>query len=173
MKFSTVFAGALATIASAAPTTTTTDLTAAAEKRGAFDASSLNNLAFNSLNLGYLNAINSLNVNQLQQLAVNNNLNALAFQSLFSASSFSVDNILQLQQLQTLLQLQQLGVFNNAAVDLSGLNLQVLQLGLVQGVGAFDLGSLVDASLVPQITTVVQQQQQKQGGTCTRAQRRS
>lgn len=151
MQFSTVLAGALAAVAAvAAPT----------EKRGTFNAAGLNNLGFNSLDLNYLNVINSVDLNLLQQLAVNNNLNALAFENIFSSNVFNVNSILQLQQLQTLLQLGQLGVFNQ--FDLSNLNLQLLQLGLVQNVGAFDLGGLIDASLVPQITTIVQQ-----GGACS------
>lgn len=146
MQFSAIIAGALATVAAvAAPT----------EKRGSFNAASLNNLGFNSLDLNYLNVINSLDLGLLQQLSINNNFNALAFENIFSSGVFNVNSILQLQQLQTLLQLGQLGVFNS--FDLGNLNLQLLQLGLIQNVGAFDLGSLIDASLVPQITTIVQQ----------------
>lgn len=147
MKFSTIFAGALAAVASAAPT----------EKRGQLDISQLNNLQrFNQLDINYLNVINSLDLQLLNTLAVQNNFNALAFQGLFQQNQvFDVNAILQLQQLQTLLQLGQLGVFN--AFDLSTLNLQALQLGLINNVGAFDLGSLIDASLVPQITAISEQ----------------
>lgn len=150
MQFSAILAGALAAVSAvAAPTES---------KRADFNLAGLNNLAFNSLDLNYLNVINAVDLALLQQLAINNNLNALAFQNVFAASVFDVQAALQLQQLQTLLQLGQLGVFNQ--FDLSSLNLQVLQLGLIQNVGAFDLGSLIDASLVPQISAIVQQ-----GGT--------
>lgn len=147
MKFSTIFAGALAAVASAAPT----------EKRGQLDISQLNNLqGFNQLDINYLNRINSLDLQLLNTLAVQNNFNALAFQGLFQNNQvFDVASLLQLQQLQTVLQLGQLGVFN--AFDLSSLNLQALQLGLINNVGAFDLGSLIDASLVPQITAISEQ----------------
>ncbi|KAH8764358.1 hypothetical protein F5883DRAFT_109245 [Diaporthe sp. PMI_573] len=146
MKFSTIFAGALAAVASAAPT----------EKRGQLDISQLNNLqSFNSLDINYLNRINSLDLQLLNTLAVQNNFNALAFQGLFQNQAFDVNALLQLQQLQTVLQLGQLGVFN--AFDLSSLNLQALQLGLINNVGAFDLGSLIDQSLVPQITAISEQ----------------
>jgi hypothetical protein len=146
MKFSTIFAGALAAVASAAPT----------EKRGSLDIAQLNNLqGFNSLDINYLNRINSLDLQLLQSLAVNNNFNALAFQGLFQNNAFNVNQLLQLQQLQTILQLGQLGIFN--AFDLSNLNLQILQLGLINNVGAFDLTSLIDGSLIPQITAISQQ----------------
>lgn len=150
MKFSAVFAGALATLVSAAPasTSTSTDV----EKRAAFDASQFNNLAFNSLDVGYLSTINSIDLAVLQSLAINNNFNAVAFQPLFQAQVFDVNAILQLQQLQTVVQLGQLGIFN--AFDLSALQLNVLNLGVVSNVGAFDLGSLIDASLQPQLTAV-------------------
>ncbi|POS81400.1 hypothetical protein DHEL01_v200187 [Diaporthe helianthi] len=148
MKFSTIFAGALAAaVTSAAP----------AEKRGQLDIAQLNNLqGFNQLDINYLNVINSLDLQLLNTLAVQNNFNALAFQGLFQNNQvFDVASLLQLQQLQTVLQLGQLGVFN--AFDLSSLNLQALQLGLINNVGAFDLGSLIDASLVPQITAISEQ----------------
>lgn len=147
MRFSTMITGAFAALAAAAP---------AAEKRGVFDASQLNGLGFNSLDLSYLNVINSFDLGLLQQLSIQNNFNALAFESLFSSNVFDVNAILQLQQLQTVLQLGQLGVFN--AFDLSSLNLAALQLGLVNNIGAFDLSSLIDASLVPQIQAIAAQQ---------------
>ncbi|KAG8167558.1 hypothetical protein KVR01_003247 [Diaporthe batatas] len=147
MKFSTIFAGALAAVAYAAPT----------EKRGQLDIGQLNNLQrFNQLDINYLNVINSLDLQLLNTLAVQNNFNALAFQGLFQQNQvFDVASLLQLQQLQTLLQLGQLGVFN--AFDLSNLNLQALQLGLINNVGSFNLGSLIDASLIPQITAISEQ----------------
>lgn len=145
MRFSTILSGAFAALAVAAPT----------EKRGVFDAASLNGLSFNSLDLGYLNVINSLDLGLLQQLSIQNNFNALAFESLFQAQVFDINSLLQAQQLQVLLQLGQLGVFN--AFDLASLQLQQLQLGLISNVGAFDVSSLIDASLVPQIQAIVSQ----------------
>lgn len=153
MKFSAVFAGALATLASAAPTTSTSsDNKAGHEARAAIDVAQLNNLAFNSLDLGYLSTVNALDVAVLQSLAVNNNLNAAAFQPLFTAQVFDVNAALQLQQLQTLVALQQVGALGTA--DLSALQLGALQLGAISNVGAFNLGSLVDASLQPQLISV-------------------
>lgn len=148
MKFSTVIVSALAAVVSAAP---------AQEKRqGGFNADALNGLSgFNSLDVNYLSVINSFDLQLLEQLAQQNNFNANGFQNLFQGNVFDVNAILQLQQLQILLQLGQLGVFNS--FDLSGLNLQLLQLGLIQNVGSFDLSSLIDASLVPQITAISQQ----------------
>lgn len=152
MRFSTIFTGAFAALATAAPVTESP----AAEKRGVFNAAQLNGLGFNSLDLSYLNVINSFDLGLLQQLSVQNNFNSLAFESLFSSNVFNVNSILQLQQLQVLLQLGQLGVFNT--FDLGSLQLELLQLGLVSNVGAFDLSSLIDASLVPQIQAIASQQ---------------
>lgn len=145
MRFSTILSGAFAALAVAAPT----------EKRGVFDAASLNGLAFNSLDLSYLNVVNSLDLGLLQELSIQNNFNSLAFESLFSSSVFDINSLLQAQQLQVLLQLGQLGVFN--AFDLSSLELQQLELGLISPISSFDISSLIDASLVPQIQTVVTQ----------------
>lgn len=149
MQFSAILAGALATFAVAAPTAPST---ADVETRGIFDAAQFNNLAFNSLDVGYLSTINSLDLAVLQQLSINNNLNALAFQGLFQSQVFDVNALLQLQQLNTIVQLGQVGILG--AFDLSSLNLNVLNLGLVGNIGGFNLGSLVDASLVPQLTAI-------------------
>lgn len=157
MQFSTILAGALAGALTAVAAPTTGPATVET-KRGAFNATGLNNLAFNSLDLNYLNVLNAIDLGLLQQLAVSNNLNALAFASVFSSGVLNLQSVLRLQQLQTMLQLGRLGVFNQ--FDLATLDLQLLQLGLIQNVGAFDLGTLIDAALVPQITTIVQQ-----GGT--------
>lgn len=146
MRFSTILSGAFAALAVAAPTT---------EKRGVFNASSFNNLGFNSLDLGYLNVINSLDLQLLQQLSIQNNFNALAFEQVFNSQILDINSLLLIQQLQTVLQLGSLGVFN--AFDLATLELQQLQLGLIANVGSFSVSSLIDPALVPQIQTIVAQ----------------
>ncbi|EOO03856.1 hypothetical protein UCRPA7_457 [Phaeoacremonium minimum UCRPA7] len=149
MKFSGILAGAFATLAVAAPTKEV-------EARTAIDLSLLNGLSnFNAIDIQYLNVINSLDLQLLNTLAVNNNFNSLAFQGLFQNNVFDLNSILQLQQLQTLLQFANLGVFNQ--FDLASLQLQQLQLGLVSGIGGFDFSSIIDQSLVPQITAIAQQ----------------
>ncbi|KAJ9138839.1 hypothetical protein NKR23_g8186 [Pleurostoma richardsiae] len=149
MKFSSILVGAMAAFATAAPTKDV-------EKRTSVDLSLLNNLnSFNAIDIQYLNVINSLDLQLLNSLSVNNNFNILAFQSLFQGSSFDLNAVLQLQQLQMLLQLASLGVFN--AFDLSTLSLGSLQLGLVNNLGSVDFSQFIDASLVPQITSIAQQ----------------
>jgi hypothetical protein len=144
MKPVSIIVGALAAFASAAP---------AKEARSAFDLSQVNNLEFNNLNFAYLGVVNQLNLQLLEQLGQVNNLNVLNFQSLFSSNSFDLNAALQFQQLQTVLQFAQLGLFNQ--FDLSGLNLNALNLGLINNVGGFDLNSQVDAGLVPQLNQVI------------------
>lgn len=149
MKPVSLLVSALATVAVAAPVK---DL----EERGSFDLSLLNNLnSFNSIDVQYLAAINNLNLQLLAQLGSVNNFNILGFQNLFQSNVFDLNSILQLQQLQTLLALGQVGVLNS--FDLSGLNLGVLNLGLVNNIGGFDFSQLIDQSLLPQIQTIAQQ----------------
>ncbi|KAL1864262.1 hypothetical protein VTK73DRAFT_6063 [Phialemonium thermophilum] len=148
MKPTSIIVSALATLAVAAP--------AKVEERSQFDLSLLNNLnSFNSIDIQYLAAINSLDLALLAQLGSVNNLNILGFQNLFQSNSFDLNSILQLQQLQTLLALGQVGVLNG--FDLSGLNLNAINLGLVNNIGGFDFSQLIDQSLVPQIQTIAQQ----------------
>lgn len=149
MKFSTVIVSALAAVASAAPAKKE-------EPRAAFDASLFNNFAFQSQDLAYLSALNSLDFNAIQQLIAVNNLNAGSFSGLFSNNVFDVNSILQLQQIQSLIQLQQIGVLGG--FDLSSFALNSVNLGLINSVGGVDLTQFIDASLAPQLETVIQQQ---------------
>ncbi|KAI3329211.1 hypothetical protein HD806DRAFT_276223 [Xylariaceae sp. AK1471] len=153
MKASTIFVGALAAVASAAPTTTTTT-----EKRGqAIDPNAFNQFGFANQNLQYFNAINSFNLQAFEQLGAFNNLNIGNFQGLFSNNVFDLNSLLQLQQVALLSQLGGLGVFGN--FDLSTINLGGLNLGLVNSISSFDVSSLIDVNLVPQIQSVIQQAQ--------------
>lgn len=146
MKPTSLLVSALATVALAAP---------AKEIRG-IDFSGVNNLnSFNSIDIQYLAAVNSLDLALLAQLGNVNNFNVNGFQNLFQGQNFDLNAVLQLQQLQTLLSLGQVGVLNG--FDLSGLNLGTLNLGLVNNIGGFDFSQLIDQSLVPQIQTVAQQ----------------
>lgn len=162
MKLSTVLAGTFAAFVTAAPAAAPV---AEAEvdapvalpvfERGVFDAKRVNNLNFRQQDLSYLFALNqgSFNFGLLQQLALQNNFNIFAFQDLFNVGTFNINALLQLQQLQTVLAIAQTGVFNQ--FDLAALNLGALNLGLINGIGAFDIASIIDVGLVPQIQSVV------------------
>ncbi|KAI0158988.1 hypothetical protein BJ166DRAFT_614721 [Pestalotiopsis sp. NC0098] len=150
MKFSAVLVSALAAVVSAAPATKK------AEPRASVDAALFNNFAFNSQDLQYLSAINSLDFNVLQQLATVNGLNLNNFSGLFSNNAFDINSLIQLQQVQNLIQLQQLGVLGG--FDLSSFALNQVNLGLINNIGGVDLGQFVDAALIPQIQTIIQQQ---------------
>ncbi|KAI1132021.1 hypothetical protein F5Y10DRAFT_15752 [Nemania abortiva] len=151
MKASTIFVGALAAIASAAPTTTPV------EKRTSVDLNAFNQFSFANQNLQYFNAINAFDLQAFEQLAAFNNLNIGGFQSLFTGNVFDINALLQLQQIALLSQLGGLGVFSN--FDLSSLQLGGLNFGLVNSLSGFDISSLIDASLAPQIQQVIQQTQ--------------
>ncbi|KAI0537591.1 hypothetical protein GGR58DRAFT_342785 [Xylaria digitata] len=151
MKASTIFVSALAAVASAAPTT------AATEKRSAVDLAAFNQFGFANQNLQYFNAINAFNLQAFEQLAAFNNLNILGFQGLFNNNVFDINALLQLQQVALLSQLGGLGIFGN--FDLSTLNLAGLNFGVIDSIGGFDIGSLIDASLRPQLASVIQQTQ--------------
>ncbi|KAI0459359.1 hypothetical protein F5B21DRAFT_298879 [Xylaria acuta] len=151
MKASTIFVGALAAVASAAPATTTP------EKRGAVDLNAFNQFGFANQNLQYFNAINAFDLQAFEQLAAFNNLNIGGFETLFSGNAFDINALLQLQQVALLSQLGGLGVFSN--FDLSSLQLGGLNFGLVNNIGAFDISSLIDVGLQPQIQSIIQQTQ--------------
>lgn len=153
MKPVSILVGALAAVATAAPTVPTTK---EIETRASFDLGLLNNLnRFNNVNLNYLLNINSLNLQLLAQLGNVNNFNVLGFQGLFQSNVFDLNALLQLQQLEMVLQLAQLGLFNG--FDLSTLAFNQLNLGLINNIGGFDFNTLIDNSIVPQITSIAQQ----------------
>lgn len=148
MKTTSILIGAFAAVvATAAPAS---DVTA----RSSFDLSQLNNLNFQNQNFQYLNVVNSLDLQLLSQLGSVNNFNILSFQNLFQQSQFNLQSLLEFQQLQMVLQLAQLGLFNG--FDLSSLNFNNVNFGLINGVSSFDVNSLIDQSLAPQITQVIQ-----------------
>lgn len=147
MKLTPFLISALAAVSSAAPAKEI-------ERRTSFDLSKLNNLAFSNTNFQYLNLVNTLDLQLLSQLGSVNNFNILEFQSLFQGNQFNLNAMLQFQQLAVVLQLAQLGLFNG--FDLSSLNFNQLNFGLINSVSGFDINSLVDQSLVPQIAQVVQ-----------------
>ncbi|KAI1381898.1 hypothetical protein F4677DRAFT_8318 [Hypoxylon crocopeplum] len=147
MKPTTLLVSALAAVATAAPTST--------EKRTSFDLGAFNNFDFANQDLKYLLAVNGFDLQAFAQLAAFNNLNIGGFQSLFVDNSFDINAILQLQQIALLAELGGLGIFGN--FDLSSLQLNVFDLGLINGIGGFDIGGIIDQSLVPQIQTVIQQ----------------
>ncbi|CAK7214119.1 hypothetical protein SCUCBS95973_002030 [Sporothrix curviconia] len=144
---SILFSALAATVAIAAPAQDV-------QARTSFDLSQLNNLSFENQNFQYLNVVNSLDLQLLSQLGSVNNFNILSFQNLFQQSEFSLQSLLEFQQLQMVLQLAQLGLFNG--FDLSSLNFNNVNFGLINGVSNFDVNSLIDQSLVPQITQVIQ-----------------
>ncbi|KAL7629045.1 hypothetical protein AAE478_000563 [Parahypoxylon ruwenzoriense] len=151
MKPVTLIVSALAAVAAAAPTSAST------EKRGIVDLNAFNNFGFANQDLQYLLAINGFNLQAFAQLASFNNLNIGGFQNLFVNNAFDVNALLQLQQIALLSQLGGLGLFGN--FDLSTLQLNVFDLGLINGIGGFNIGSLIDQSLIPQIQAIIQQTQ--------------
>lgn len=155
MKPVTFLVSALATLAVAAPAAPATDLEARAF---AFDASAFNDLrSFNQVNLNYLLNINSLQLNLLGNLANVNNFNILQFQGLFQQQQFDIQGLLQLQSLQTFLQIHQLGVLNG--FDLAQLQLGQLNLGLLNNVGVLDLQQFVSPNVVTQVQSVAAQRE--------------
>ncbi|KAH8173237.1 hypothetical protein LIA77_07492 [Sarocladium implicatum] len=154
MQFSTLLTGLFAATAAAAPVmeprvdTTPNPL----DTRTVFDASRLNGLQFNQIDLRYLQGLNAFDLQLFQNLNIRNNLNVLHFQSLFNAQVFDINSLLQLQSLHTLLLVGSTGVFNN--FDLAGLQLQALDFGLINGLVGVDLVQFIDTSFSGQIKTV-------------------
>ncbi|KAI2613847.1 uncharacterized protein GGS25DRAFT_516707 [Hypoxylon fragiforme] len=153
MKATTFFVSALAAVASALPTTSSVS----SEKRASIDLGSFNNFNFANQDLQYLLAINSFDLQSFAQLAAFNNLNIGGLQGLFVNNQFDINALLQLQQIALLSQLGGLGIFGN--FDLSTIQLNVFDLGVIGGIGGFNVGSLIDQALIPQIQTVIQQTQ--------------
>jgi hypothetical protein len=153
MKFTSVIVSALATLATAAPAKSIEGRVSSA-----IDLAGLNNLnSFNSVDIQYLAQINGLDLNLLLALGQNNGLQINSFNSLFQGNNFDLQQILQLQQLQTLLSIAGTGALNSFDLSSIILEQQLLQLGLINNIGSFGFGSLIDQSLVPQIQTIAQQ----------------
>lgn len=160
MKLSTILAGTFAALATAAPAAAPepqgqqeTSIALPVFERGSFDAGRLNNLNFKQRDINYLFKLNSLDLGLLQRLGRQNNFNIIAFQDLFNNNAFNLNAILQFQQLQTILAIAQTGVFNQ--FDLAALNLGGLNLGVINGIGGFDIGTIIGGGLGPQIQNVV------------------
>lgn len=153
MKFTTVIVSALATLVAAAPTEKAVE-----ERSVSFDANVFSQ--FGGQNFAYVANINNFNFQLLQQLALQQNFDILAFQGIFQQNAqFDVSNLLAFGQLHTITQLAQLGVFNG--FDLGGLNLGgfglgagAFQLGVLQnGIGNFGLNTLIQGN---QLSTIQQ-----------------
>lgn len=159
MKFSSILFGAFATLTAAAPALDKDiQLVKALAPKGPKsinNAPKLNNLAFKQQDLNYLLKLNSLNLGLFQNLGINNNLDVLLFQELFNGGQFNLNALLQFQQLQTLLAIANTGVLD--AVDLGGLALGGLNLGLINNLGGVDLSQFIDAALVSQIGAIAAQ----------------
>ncbi|KAI0116986.1 hypothetical protein F4814DRAFT_270262 [Daldinia grandis] len=149
MKVATILVSAFAAIVTAAPTAIATP-----EKRAAVDLGAFNNFGFANNDLQYLLAINKFDLQSFAQLAAFNKLNIGDFQGLFANDDFDIKSLLQLQQIALLSQLGGLGVFGN--LDLSSLQIDIFNLGLINSIGGFDISSLIDQSLAPQIQAIIQ-----------------
>jgi len=148
MKFTGILVGALAAVATAAPT----------EKRSSVDASQFNSFQqLGSLDANYFLSVNSLDLGLFQQLAESQNLDINSFSSLFSQSDeLDIQNLLLIQQLVDLQNFAQVGLLSN--FDLSGLNLGSFQFGVLQqNVGALSVTQFVQAPQIAQIQQVVSQ----------------
>jgi len=153
MKTSSILVGALAAVATAAPT--------AVEPRGNRDFSrfgdfsGLNNFDFLNQDLQYLSLVNSLDFNVLAQLSSVNNFDVFQFNGLFGGNQFDLAAALQLQTINTFIQLGSLGAFNS--LDLNGLLFNQLNFGVLQqDLFNFNLGGLVNQAVIPQVVAVIQ-----------------
>ncbi|KAF4469125.1 hypothetical protein FALBO_3996 [Fusarium albosuccineum] len=180
MKFSTILVSAFATLAAAAPGFPAFQPRAAlndsrdgrdgreggegrdgreggrgGDGRDGRDGGRDGQLAFGQLDLNYLLKVNELDLGLFQTLGRRNNLNVIVFQELFTSQQFSLESLLQFQQLSTLLSIAGTGIFDN--LDLSRLSLGSVNLGLIQDIGRVDLAQFIDQRLVPQITVIAQE----------------
>jgi len=154
MKPTSIILGALAAVATAAPTTKV-------ETRGNRDFSSfgdfggINNFDFFNQDLQYLSLVNSLDFNVLAQLSSVNNFDVFQFNNLFNNDVFDLASALQFQQVSQLVQLASLGAFNQ--LDLSGLLFNQLNFGVISNdLFNFNLGGLINQAVIPQVVAVVQ-----------------
>ncbi|KAF4450604.1 hypothetical protein F53441_6265 [Fusarium austroafricanum] len=115
-------------------------------------------LAFSQVDLNYLLQVNQLNLAKLQVLAQQNRFNVNVFADLFNSRDFSLNSLLQLQQLSTMLAIAETGIFDR--LELSRLQLGGLNLGLIDNIAALNLGQFINAALKPQITVISKQVKQ-------------
>jgi hypothetical protein len=156
MQFSTIIASTFAVFAAAAPAVSSSSSSAQLQERAVFDASLLNGLAFNQVDLTYLLQLNSIDLGLLQGLVQQNGLNNLLFQNVFQAQAFDVQSLVQFSQLQTLLAVAQTGVFSNG-FSLAQLQLGQFDFGLINGVAGVNLGQFINAGNIQQINVIAGQ----------------
>ncbi|SPJ72047.1 uncharacterized protein FTOL_01775 [Fusarium torulosum] len=109
-------------------------------------------LAFGQVDLNYLLEVNELNLVKLQELSGKNNFDITIFADLFASKDFSLKQLLELQQLSTMLKIAETGIFDE--FELSKLELGGLNLGLIDGIASIDLTQFIDAALKPKITII-------------------
>lgn len=172
MKFTSIFVGAFATLAAAAPAAKESQ-----EKRNfafggfnqfntgvsfgtGFDVVAVDNFAFQNLNLAYLAAFNGFQNDIFSNLVVNQALAFEPFEALFAfgadQSFLQLDHVLGLQSALILSWMGNAGVLNG--VSFGGGALPLVDFGSLGGVispaSQFQLG--VDETVTSQITTFVQ-----------------
>lgn len=152
-SFATLFVSALAAVASAAPASSVPSK--ATEKRAEIDLGAFNGFSFANQDLEYFNAVNGLDLNALVQLSAVNGLDLGGLQALFVEDVVDIGALLQLQQVALLSQLGGLGIFGD--LDLASIEINIIDLGILgESVGGFDVSTLVDQALLPQIQNVIQ-----------------
>ncbi|KAM0247689.1 hypothetical protein ACHAP5_003936 [Fusarium lateritium] len=109
-------------------------------------------LVFGQVDLNYLLEVNELNLVKLQELSGANNFDITIFADLFASKDFSLKQLLELQQLSTVLKIAETGIFDQ--FELSKLELGGLNLGLIDGIASIDLTKFIDAALKPKITVI-------------------
>ncbi|KAM0340331.1 hypothetical protein ACHAPU_010544 [Fusarium lateritium] len=112
-------------------------------------------LAFGQVDLNYLLKVNELNLVKLKELGSENNFDIGAFNDLFASKDFSLKQLLELQQLSTVLKIAETGIFDT--FELSRLDLGGLNLGLIDGIASIDLTKFIDSVLKPKITIIAKE----------------
>ncbi|RYO78723.1 hypothetical protein DL766_006189 [Monosporascus sp. MC13-8B] len=148
MKLTGMLISALAAVASAAPAATES-----LEKRGRVDLGEYNNFAFANEDLQYFNAVNELDLRVFVELSARNNLDIAGFKKVFVRDVLDIDALLQLQQIALLIQLADIGLFRD--IDLAIIKIETIDLGILSGIGRFDVASLIDDSLAPKLQDVI------------------
>ncbi|KAF5679830.1 hypothetical protein FHETE_721 [Fusarium heterosporum] len=112
-------------------------------------------LAFGQVDLNYLLKVNELNLVKLEELGSQNNFDIGAFSDLFASKEFNLKQLLELQQLSTMLKIAETGIFDT--FELSQLELGGLDLGLIDGIASIDLTKFIDSALKPKITVIAKE----------------
>ncbi|KAF4989805.1 hypothetical protein FGRMN_8897 [Fusarium graminum] len=112
-------------------------------------------LAFGQVDLNYLLKVNELNLVKLEELGSQNNFDVGAFSDLFASNEFSLKQLLELQQLSTMLKIAETGIFDT--FELSQLELGGLDLGLIDGIASIDLTKFIDSALKPKINVIAKE----------------